>query len=62
MQEEQNPHDTYFPKPADDRTGEETAGVKVYERPARRTVPMWLWLGLMVLVLVLTWIAINVIG
>lgn len=62
MEDETRINDNYPNDPVDDRAAKETVGVKIYERPARRTVPMWLWLGLMVLVLILTWIAINAIG
>lgn len=61
MHNEQKIHDTSPPTPVDGGPAEETAGVKVYERPPRRTVPKWTWLGFLALVLVLAWIVIQVI-
>lgn len=34
-----------------------TTGVKVYDRPARRTMPVWLLLLVLLIVLALTWFA-----
>ncbi|CUS04712.2 protein of unknown function [Candidatus Promineifilum breve] len=32
-------------------------GIKVYERPQRRTMPLWLSLGLLLVLAVLVWFA-----
>ena len=61
MHDEQNTHDTYTSAPIDGESAEETIGVKVYERPARRAIPMWLWLGLVAVLLVLAWFAFQAI-
>lgn len=61
MHDEQKTHDTYTPAPVDGESAEETIGVKVYERPARRAIPMWLWLGLVAVLLVLAWFAFQAI-
>lgn len=57
MHDEPKTRDTYTPAPADVESAEETIGVKVYERPTRRSIPIWVWLSLLLLVLVLAWFA-----
>jgi hypothetical protein len=40
----------------------EDAGIKVYERPERRSLPNWLWLLLVGAIVVAAWLVFQAIG
>jgi type VI protein secretion system component VasF len=46
----------------DPMTLPEDAGIKVYERPERRSFPSWAWLLLIVAIVVAAWLVFQTLG
>lgn len=61
MRYDPNNPDTSKQKP-DPMTLPEDAGIKVYERPNRRSLPSWVWLLLVGAIVVAAWLVLQALG